>query len=189
MGGRRELVLCGSEKIDALDPHTGSKLWTVGGMTRECIPTPVFGNGLLYAVSGPRGTSMAIRPGGRGNVTDSHVVWKYGRGAPFVPSAILVGENYYLVDDQGIANCVNALNGRRRWQKRLRGRYTASPVATFDHVYFCNEQGETTVLDARSPKFRQVSVNKLGDPIFASPSISQGSLFIRTTKHLVAIRQ
>ena len=71
--GRQELILCGSEKLDAFDPATGQKLWTVRGMLRECIPTPVFGDGLIYAVSGPKGPTLAVRPGGRGDVTDTRI--------------------------------------------------------------------------------------------------------------------
>jgi len=184
---KHELLLCGSLKIDGLDPKTGSKLWTVGGMQQECIPTPVLGHGLIYAVSGPGGSSMAIRPGGRGDVSDSHVIWKNTRGVPFVPSAILVGDLYYLIDDDGIATCLDAQDGQRVWQKRLPGRYTASPIATSDHVYFCNEAGETMVIRANARKFEQIARNQLDKPIFASPAISQGGFFIRTTAELICI--
>ena len=185
--GKYELLLCGSLKIDGINPKTGSKLWTVGGMQQECIPTPVLGHGLIYAVSGPGGKSMAIRPGGRGNVSDTHIVWENPRGVPFVPSAILVGELYYLVDDDGIATCLDAHNGKRVWQKRLPGRFTASPIATPEHIYFCNEAGETIVIRANHREYEQVSRNRLNTPIFASPAISQGSLFIRTSGELVCI--
>jgi len=130
---------------------------------------------------------MAIRPGGRGNVSDTHIVWENPRGVPFVPSAILVGELYYLVDDDGIATCLDAHNGKRVWQKRLPGRFTASPIATPEHIYFCNEAGETIVIRANHREYEQVSRNRLNTPIFASPAISQGSLFIRTSGELVCI--
>ena len=145
---RQELILCGSEKLDAFDPATGHKLWTVRGMLRECIPTPVFGNGLIYAVSGPKGPTLAVRPGGRGDVTESRVAWSAVRGAPFVPSAIVVGKSYELVDDGGILTCLDALSGSRRWQKRLPGRYTASPIAGDGKIYFFNEDGTATVISA-----------------------------------------
>jgi len=185
--GAYELLLCGSLKLDAFDPTSGKKLWTVGGLQNECIPTPVFGHGLIYAVSGPGGKTLAIRPGGRGDVSGSHVVWENPRGVPFVPSAILVGDFYYLVDDDGIATCLDAHNGRRVWQKRLPGRYTASPIATAEHVYFCNEDGETIVIRANQPKYEQAARNRLDEPIFASPAISQGDLYIRTASHLFCL--
>jgi outer membrane protein assembly factor BamB len=185
--GRNELVLCGSEKLDAFDPATGRKLWTVRGMLRECIPTPVFGNGLIYAVSGPKGPTLAVRPGGRGDVTDSRVAWSATRGAPFVPSAILVGTTYDLVDDGGILTCLDASTGDRRWQKRLPGRYTASPIAGDGKIYFFNEDGTTTVISSREPVYRELARNTIGEPIFATPGLSQGCLFIRTPGHLWCI--
>src|SRR5207247_1456972 len=105
----------GSEKIDAYDPRTGAKRWTVRGMLRECIPTPVFGRGLIYAVSGPKGPTLAVRPGGSGDVTRTHVAWSATRGAPFVPSAILVGNSYDLIDDAGVLTSLDASTGERRW--------------------------------------------------------------------------
>jgi outer membrane protein assembly factor BamB len=185
--GRHELVLCGSEKLDALDPATGRKLWTVRGMLRECIPTPVFGNGVIYAVSGPKGPTLAVRPGGLGDVTESHVAWSATRGAPFVPSAILVGNSYELVDDGGILTCLDASTGNRRWQKRLPGRYTASPIAGDGKVYFFNEDGTSTVISSRDNGYRELAQNAIGEPIFATPALSQGRLFIRTPGHLWCI--
>ena len=185
--GRHELVVCGSLKVDAFDPLTGERLWTVGGMRRECIPTPVVAHGRVYVASGPSGPSMAIRPGGRGDVTRTHVVWSNARGAPFVPSAIVVGDYYYLVDDKGIATCLGAHDGRLRWQKRLRGRFTASPVSGDGKIYFVNEAGETTVIRAGIGKYVEVAKNHVQEPVFASPAISQGHLFLRTAKHLICI--
>lgn len=182
-----ELVLCGSEKLDAFDPATGRKLWSVAGMLRECIPTPVFDNGLIYAVSGPKGPTLAVRPGGRGDVTDSHVAWSAIRGAPFVPSAIVVGSAYELVDDAGVLTCLDATRGTRRWQSRLPGRYTASPLAGDGKIYFFNEDGMTTVISSRADRFQVLSQNAIDEPIFATPAISQGQLFIRTPSRLWCI--
>ena len=186
-GGRHELVICGSEKIDAFDPQTGSPLWTVHGMCRECIPTPVFGNGLLYAVSGPKGPTLAVRPGGHGDVTGTHVAWVSMRGAAYVPSAILVGNTYELVDDAGILTCLDASNGQRRWQKRLPGRYTASPIAGDGKIFFFNEDGITTVISSREANYHELARNSLDEPIFATPAISQGRLLIRTPRYLWCI--
>lgn len=184
---RTELILAGSHKIDAFDPLSGEKLWTVGGMRRECIPTPVYDNGYIYVVSGPKGPTMAIKPGGRGDVSETHVQWRNTRGAPFVPSAILVSGLYYLVDDAGIGTCLNAQTGKRVWQKRLSGRYTASPVAAAGKIYFTNETGETTVIAAGEKRYRKLADNALGEAVFASAAISQGRFFIRTSGHLICI--
>ncbi len=187
VGERIELVLSGSEKLDAYDPRTGSRLWTVRGLARECIPTPVSGNGLLYVVSGPNGTHFAIKPGGQGDVTDSHVVWKNDRGTSFVPSAIMVGKRYYLADDKGIASCFDAASGTLLWRKRFGGKFTASPVAADGKLFFVNEAGSTLVLDATQPDYVELARNDIGDDVYASPAISQGRFFLRTVTQLVCI--
>jgi hypothetical protein len=186
-GDEHELLVSGSHRLDAYDPLSGEKLWTVRGMSRECIPTPVFGRGLIYATSGPNALTLCIRPGGRGDVTDSHVVWSSPRAAPFVPSAILVGDEYYVVDDKGIGACLDAGAGKLRWRKRFGGAFTASPVAGDGKIYFCDESGQTLVLAADGANFRELARNQLDEPVFASPAISQGRLFLRTAGHLYCI--
>ncbi len=185
--GAYELILCSSEKIDGLEPETGRQLWTLRGMQHECIPTPVLGHQLILAVSGPRGTTFAFRPGGRGDITESHVVWQNNRGAPYVPSGILVGDYYYLATDQGIANCFAAQTGKRVWQKRLPGSYTASPIAADGKIFFTNDQGETVVVQANVPKYRELAHNPLNEPVVASSAIAAGHIYIRTLGHLLAI--
>ena len=182
-----ELVVSGSHQLESFDPDTGKKLWTVDGMSRECIPTPLYAHGMIYAVSGPKGPTLAIKPGGRGNVTESHAVWRNTRGAPFVPSAILVGDFYYLIDDQGIGTCLNAHTGERVWQKRFTGKYTASPIAADGRIYFVNEAGLTTVIQAGVSNYVELARNNVGEAVFASPSIAQRRLFIRTSRHLFCI--
>jgi outer membrane protein assembly factor BamB len=189
VAGNSELVVCAAERIDAFQPETGQPLWTVGGLQRECIPTPVTGHGLVFAVSGPKGTAMAIRPGSRGDVSDSHVVWRSKRGSPYVPSAILVGDHYYLVDDAGIATCLDAHSGDLVWQKRLGGAFTASPIAAGGKIYFTNDDGDTTVITAGEDSLVELAKNSLGEPVYSSGAISQGCLFLRTPKHLFCISQ
>lgn len=186
---REELIVAGSHKLDAYEPLTGKKLWTADGMRRECIPTPLVAHGLIYAVSGPKGPTMAIRPGGKGNVTRTHVKWRNTRGAPFVPSAILVGDRYYLVDDGGIGTCLDAHTGKRIWQRRFGGKFTASPVAAGGRIYFADEAGTTIVIDGTSSGYHELARNRYGEPVFASPAISQGRLFLRTTRHLVCVQR
>ncbi len=186
-GDRIELVLSGSEKVDGYDPRTGSRLWTIRGLARECVPTPVVGHGMLFVVSGPNGTHFAIKPGGSGDITDSHIVWKNEKGTSFVPSAILVGERYYLADDKGIGSCLNAHTGKLLWKKRFGDKFTASPVAADGRLFFTNEAGSTLVLDATQSDYEELARNDIGEEIYASPAISQGCFFLRTSKNLVCI--
>lgn len=179
-----ELILCGSEKMDAFDPRTGQKLWTLSGMARECIPTPVVGRGLVFATSGPGAASYAVRPGGRGDITASHVVWTSTRGNPFVPSAIVVDDCYYLVDDHGIGTCLDAATGKTLWKKRFGGDFTASPVAAEGRVYFTNEAGSTLVIRAGTSGYEELARNAIDEPVFASPAIAGGAFFLRSARQL-----
>jgi outer membrane protein assembly factor BamB/dienelactone hydrolase len=182
-----ELVLCGSEKIDGYDPRTGERLWTVRGLARECVPTPVFSRGLLLAVSGPNGAHLAVRPGGTGDVTNSHVVWHSERGASFVPSGIVVGERYYVADDKGIASCFDAASGKLLWRKRFEGKFTASPVAAGMILFFTTESGTTLVVDAERAEYAELARNEIGEEVYSSPAISQARFFLRTTGHLICL--
>jgi outer membrane protein assembly factor BamB len=187
--GGCELVVCGSEKIDAFDPESGETLWTLFGLCRECVPTPVLGHGLIYAASGPGGATLAVRPGGRGDVTDTHLVWQNERAAPFVPSGIVVGDLYFVADDKGLGACLDAHTGEVVWRHRLEGAFTASPVAAAGRVYFVNEEGVTFVLDASSRQYRELARNELGEAAYASPAIAAGALFVRTAGHLFCIEE
>jgi outer membrane protein assembly factor BamB len=185
--GGHEMVVCAAYKVDGFDALSGKHLWTVGNMQRECIPSPVVAHGRVYAVSGPTGLSMAIRPGGRGDVTSTHVAWSNPRGAPFVPSPIVVGDYYYQIDDDGIATCLSAHSGERQWQKRFPGKYTASPIAGDGKIYFVNEAGDTLVIQVNLDRYAELARNAIGEPVFATPAISQGRLFLRGEKHLYCI--
>src|SRR5262245_46972907 len=187
IGERFELVLSGSEKLDGYDPRTGKRLWTVRGQTRECVPTPVLAGGLLISVSGTNGAHIAVKPGGSGDVSDSHVAWRSDRGSSFVPSGIAVGERYYVADDKGIATCFEAATGNLLWRKRLGGRFTASPVAAAGRLFFTDESGSTLVVDATQAEYQELARNETGEDVYASPAISQGRFFVRTAKSLVCI--
>lgn len=182
-----ELILSGSERLDGYDPKTGERLWTVRGQSRECVPTPVVGEGFLISVSGPNGRHFAVRPGGRGDVTDSHVLWQSDRGTSFVPSAILVGPRYYLADDKGVASCFDAETGMPLWRKRLEGKFTASPVSAEGNVYFTSESGQTIVIDAAKEEYDELARNQLGEDVYASPAISRGRFYFRTPQHLICV--
>lgn len=183
-GADAELLLCGSQKLDGFVARTGEKLWTVRGLERECIPTPIVDGGRVYLTSGPKGTSYAVRLGGRGDVTESHVEWTCRRGNPFVPSAILLAGRFFLVDDHGIGSCLDAASGKTLWRKRFGGDFTASPVAAENRVYLTNETGSTLVLAADSNTYSELARNEIGEAVYASPAISAGRFFLRTTRHL-----
>ena len=190
-GTRDEIIVSSMRKVYAYDPDTGDVLWTVGGSLFEVIPTPVVGHGLVFASSGRSGPTLAIRPGGSGDVTDTHVAWKEVKGSPFVPSPLLYQGLLYLINDMAsIATAYEPGSGAVLWQGRLgtaaRESFSASPVGVDGKVFFTNDMGETFVLDA-GREFKLLQVNRLDEPVLASPALVDGTWYFRTHGHLVAI--
>jgi len=182
-----ELIVNSSERIDAYDPRTGEFLWHTDQPTRFAVPTPVFADGILYLSRGYRsGPYMAIRLGGRGDISKSHVAWRVGSGAPYISSILHYDGLIYMANDGGIATAVDAKTGERIWQQRLGGLFAASPVAADGKVYLWSETGETVVIRA-GRAFELVARNDIGRRIVASPAISGGRIFIRTDGHLIAV--
>ena len=182
-----ELIVNSSERLEGWNPRSGTLLWHTGGDNRFPIPSPVFHNGVIYASRGYRsGPYMAIKPGGRGDVTGSHVIWTVATGAPYVSSLLHYDGIVYMANDVGVLTGVDAATGERVWQQRVDGVFSASPVAGAGHVYFVSENGDTIVMKAgRTPQI--VARNSIGERALASPAISNGRLFLRTDDHLIAI--
>jgi outer membrane protein assembly factor BamB len=182
-----ELIVNSSERVDAYDPRTGALLWYTGGTNRFPIPMPVFHDGIIYMSRGYRSSPyMAIRPGGRGDVSKSHVVWESATGAPYISSLVYHDGLIYMATDVGAVTVVDAANGQRVSQQRVEGVFSASPVAADGKVYFVSENGETIVMQAgKTPTV--LARNDLGERAIASPAVSNGQIFIRTDDHVFAI--
>jgi outer membrane protein assembly factor BamB len=190
-GDHDEVIVSSQHRVHSYDPDTGRELWTCRGNLFEVIPTPVVGHGLVFCSSGRAGPTLAIRPGGRGDVTDTHVAWQSPRGSPFVPSPLLYGDHLYVINDMAsIATCFEAATGKVMWQGRLgvatREGFSASPVGADSKVFFTNDDGETFVLRA-GPKFDLLHVNRLNAQTLASPALVGGRWYFRTDRHLLAI--
>jgi outer membrane protein assembly factor BamB len=182
-----ELVVNSSERIDAYDPKSGAFLWHTGAENRFPIPSPVVHDGVIYASRGYRsGPYLAIRPGGRRDVSASHVVWHVPTGAPYVSSIVHYQGLIYMATDNGILTIADAADGSRVWQGRVGGVFSASPVAGDGKVYLLSETGETIVLRA-GRNAEVIARNDIGERTLASMAISDGRIFLRTDEHLVCI--
>jgi outer membrane protein assembly factor BamB len=184
-----ELIVSSSERVDAYDAKTGEWLWHTGQANQFPVPFPTHHDGTTFFASGPHrnGAYMAVRLGGRGDITNTHVTWRIPTGAPHVSSLLYYDGLIYLAHENGIATCVDAKTGQRMWQSRMGGIFTASPVAGDGKVYLVSQTGETIVLRA-GPKLEIVARNQLMERLMASPAISGGQIFFRTDEHLVAIQ-
>jgi outer membrane protein assembly factor BamB len=190
VGERDQLISVGAYRAVAYDPLTGNEIWRVSyadGFSN--VPRPVAAHGLVYIATGFQQPSMiAVRPDGTGDVTKTHVAWKLDRGAPLTPSPLVVGDEFYMVTDGGIATCLDARTGALVWQQRLGGTYSASPVFADGRIYFLAEQGVTTVITS-GREFRRIATNPLDGGLLASMAVSGGSLFMRTDSHLYRIME
>jgi outer membrane protein assembly factor BamB len=188
---RDELVVSGQGEVNAYDPKTGRPLWTVRGNTREVIPTPTVGHGLVFCSSGRAGPTLAIRPGGSGDVTRTHVAWSTAKGSPFVPSTLVVGDLLYMINDMSsIVTTYEARTGKLVFQGRLgtprREGFSASPVLSEGKIFLSNDEGETFVLEA-GPEFKLLHVNRLNARTLASPALVDGRWYIRTDRELLCV--
>jgi len=180
--GRPVLISLGSKAAYGYDPMTGRELWRIEERAQFSASTrPVAGNGLVFFPTGfNTGQIFAVRP------ATGEIVWKSARGAPNKPSLLLVGDLLFMVNDGGIATCLDARTGAEVWHARLPDNYSASPVAAGGRVYFFSEDGTATVIDA-AREFRVLARNTLDEGFMASPAIDGRALFLRTRTHLYRI--
>jgi outer membrane protein assembly factor BamB len=190
VAGEPLLVSLGSMAAYGYDPMTGKELWKIEERSNYSSSTrPVAGHGLVFYPSGwSTGQLLAVKPDGRGDVTATHVVWRVTQAVPKKPSLLLAGDLLFMINDVGIATCLEAKTGAVVWKSRLSGEYSASPILAGNRIYFFNEDGKTTVIEA-GRAFKILAENLLDDGFMASPAVADGALFLRTRTHLYRIQQ
>lgn len=185
-----QLLTVGSSAAFAYEPLTGREIWTLPLPGYTPAARPVFADGVAYITSG-RGEQMllAVRVDGQGDVAGSHVVWtREGRDIPQEPSPVLVDGLLYIVNNQGVLNCLDAATGETVWRERLGGNYVSSPIYADGRLYCCSTQGETVVLRA-GRAFEVLAENRLDDGFLASPAVAGNALILRTKTHLYRIEE
>ena len=183
--GGDQVISPGAFRAVAYEPRTGKEIWQVTyGDGFSNVPRPVYGNGLVFICTGFQEPSLlAVRLDGRGDVTKKQVAWSLKRGAPLTPSPLLVGDELYMITDNGIATCVDAATGKEHWKARVGGNHSASPVYADGRIYFLSEEGESVVI-ASGKEFKVLAKNELNAETLASMAISGGSIFVRSRTHL-----
>ncbi|MHC4517752.1 MAG: outer membrane protein assembly factor BamB family protein [Planctomycetota bacterium] len=188
--GRIQLVSNGALLVTGHEPRTGKELWRVLYRDDNTISRIVSGHGLLFINCGgpPNATHLwAVRQGGAGDVTNTHVAWKMTEDVPLESSPVLVGDLLYTMSDGGVLICKQAMTGETVWRKRLRGRYGASLLYADNRIYISSKQGKTTVIEP-GRVFREVAVNELDGEHWASPVVAGDSLLFRTKTHLYRVQ-
>ena len=187
-GNQFTVLSLGSKAFYAYDLTTGQELWrTEEPSTHSGTVRPIAALGMVFVCTGlSKGQLWAIKPGGSGVVTDSRVVWKVTRNVPTRPSPVVVGDLLFMIDDGGIATCLEAKTGTEVWRERLEGNYSSSPIVGAGRIYFTNQEGKTSVVEA-SRQFKVVATNFLDDGFMASPAVYGKALYLRTKSHLYRI--
>jgi len=191
-GKTTEIVITGGDCVTGHDPSNGKELWRANGLnpnndpSYRIVASPIIFDDIIYAPTRIK-PLLALKAGGRGDITSSHVLWSTGNG-PDVPTPVTDGKYFYIVNDRGIMFCLDAKTGAEVYgQQRIKpGTYSGSPVLADGKIYVTNEDGLTTVITA-GPKFEVLAENPLNDYVLSSPAISDGQIFIRTAQHLYAI--
>lgn len=178
------------------DVRTGKEIWRFEDRAEVKQPTPVISDGTLYFTGGyPRGRPIfALRAGAKGDISikdgekaqNEWVLWKTDRGGPYTPTPIVYRGYLYSVQNNGVLTCYDAKTGEQKYETKLQGDFSASPVAGDGNLYFASEGGDVSVVKA-GPVFQLLQTTNMGSPCFATPAIANSTMFIRTLNDLYAI--
>jgi outer membrane protein assembly factor BamB len=200
VNGRTQLVVNGMRHVGGYDFKTGAEIWKLSGGGDIPVPTPVVSNGLVYITNahGRLSPVYAIKETATGDISlannatsNDHVVWSTPRDGSYMCTPLVYRGMLYIMKHNGVLNAFDARTGERRYQQRLAGAtsaFTASPVASDEKVYFASEDGQVFVAKA-GPVWEQVAMNEMGDSVLATPALSEGTLLLRTERHVIAIRE
>lgn len=188
MNGTNQLLSSGAKAAYAYDPRSGRELWRVHYNAWSAASMPLFERGLAFIITGFGGKTelWAVRSDGSGDVTDTHIAWKFDRSVAKTTSPVLVDGLLYMVSDDGAVTCLESATGRQVWRERIPGRYVASPIYADGRIYFFNQDGRTTVLKP-GQNFNVIATNTLASGFMASPAADGKAFFLRTKTHLYRI--
>jgi outer membrane protein assembly factor BamB len=189
INGRRQIIVSISGGVTAYDAGDGRPIWSANGLKGNNIPSPTLAleQNLVIAGSSEKGMNVAVRLGGAGDVTTSHVAWRASEATANFASPLVHRGHVYFVNKVGVAFCLDAANGNELWRERLGGEVWASPLAAGDRIYFFGVDGKTHVLRAGA-KFEQLAVNTLSDVerVYGVAAVD-GALLLRSGRKLVKL--
>jgi outer membrane protein assembly factor BamB len=189
VGNRDVLVSTAAHQVLGYDPRTGEERWKVRYTGFSNVSRPVTAFGLVYVVTDfARPQMLAIKPDGRGDVTDTNVAWRAPKQICSASSPLIVGDGIYMVTNRGVATCIDAQTGEIRWTERLGGNYSASPVEVNGRIYICSEEGKVYTL-APAGEYKLLASGELNGRLMASPAVADGALLIRSDTHLYRIEE
>ena len=186
IGNQHQVVACGEPWVVAYDPaNNGAELWRAKCLGGEMAPSPIYANGLVFAIE-PYTKLVAIRPDGRGDVTKTHIAWSIEDGTPDICSPVSNGELIYLLTSEGLLICYKVTDGTKLWEKDLEKNFYASPSLVGDSLYLLSEKGTMFIVEA-GPEYKELARCELGEECRASPAFADGRIYIRGQENLYCI--
>lgn len=188
--GKAQLLMSWPYRVCSLDPQTGKEHWTCDGLNPLVYTSPLYADGIVVAMGGYSGKALAVKAGGSGDITTNRL-WYHPKSPQRIASGVIHEGKIYILNDPGIAQCIDLKTGEQIWNERLKGpgptgQNWSSLVLSEGHLYAVNQGGDALVFKA-SPKFELVSINPMGEKVIASIAVSDGHLFIRGHKHLFCV--
>jgi outer membrane protein assembly factor BamB len=180
--GREEVLIQSPRELTALDPETGRKLWRHSGVGLSTIPSPVQGGGVIFATGGG---IVALRPGGDGMA--SKVIWTKAKLATSFASPLYYRGALYAVNNVGVLTCADSATGNILWQLRLKGAFSASPVAAEGRIYLVNESASTFVVQSGKTG-KLIATNELAATVLATPALADGAIYLRSDQVLYCFK-
>jgi outer membrane protein assembly factor BamB len=189
-GGAPQLLLTSqAHGISSLDPRTGKPNWQARVFDKRAVSSPVVAGNLVIGTCGAGGGGhyvSAVRLGGSGDVTDTHVAYTIREKAPYCPTPLVVGDRLYLISDDGVAGAFEASTGRAIWSGRVGGTFYGAPILIDGKIYANSKEGQTAVWEA-ADAFKVLARNPLGEGSHTAPAVDGGRLYLRTFTHLVCV--
>ncbi|MEC7224004.1 MAG: PQQ-binding-like beta-propeller repeat protein [Verrucomicrobiota bacterium] len=189
-GNSNQMVSIGAKGVYSYDPENGKELWKAEHRGWSIAPRPVYGEGLVFTmIDRDRPEMWAINPNGSGDITETHIEWKETKRMPPRASPIIIKGLLFVVDRNGYISCIEAKTGKSIWQKRMKGRFSASPILANNLIYFFNEDTVCTIIKP-TRELDIVTENKLSsDKLMATPAFDENSIYIRTENNLYKIKE
>ena len=189
-GNSNQMVSIGAKGVYSYDPENGKELWKAEHRGWSIAPRPVYGEGLVFTmIDRDRPEMWAIKPNGSGDITETHIEWKETKRMPPRASPIIIKGLLFVVDRNGYISCIEAKTGKSIWQKRMKGRFSASPILANNLIYFFNEDTVCTIIKP-TRELEIVTENKLSsDKLMATPAFDENSIYIRTENNLYKIKE
>lgn len=189
IAGEDQLISPGAHAVYGYEPSSGRELWRLHYDGFSNVSRPIMADGLMILNTGfTKPQLWGVRLGDAGMLSDDHVAWRVDRSVPTMPSVVLRGGLIYMVDDRGVASCVDAKSGENVWTERIGGAFSSSLAANDGRIFFFDRDGKTTVIN-EGRKFDLVAENTLPGGFMASPAVSGNAWFLRTKTHLFRIEE